>query len=373
MARRLQRITLIALAFLAFLAAITALIPQGRAAYNTALFITQVVPALPEVRLFQPKVLRQRVEVMTPEGSRQADLYRSGRDKPSAGVVLFLGVAPAGPDDPRVVNLSEGLARANLVTLVYWSPDKMEERLHPPDIQNLVAAYRYLQSQPFVDPKRTGFAGFCVGASFALMAAAQPEIRDEVAFVNAFGPYYDLYSLARAIGARSRQTDAGQVPWEMDPLTERVARGMLLSPLPTDEQEAVQDALESGGKEPAGVSQEALAVYRILAGGSAEEVDAALVDLPQAAHDLFRAASPSQYLQNVQARVLLMHDRADNLVPSWESRLVYEALKAKGNVRYTEFSLFQHMDPTRRLGWWETAGEVWKLFRHMYAIMRQGT
>jgi hypothetical protein len=285
--------------------------------------------------------------------------------------VLFLGVAPAGPDDPRVVNLGESLARANLVTLVYWSPDMMAEHLHVPDIQNLVAAYRYLQSQPFVDAQRTGFGGFCVGASFALMAAAQPEIRDEVAFVNAFGPYYDLYSLARAIGTRTRQTTGGTVPWEMDSLTMRVTTGMLLGALPVNEQEAIKDALQSSGGAPQGQSSQALAVYRILAGGTAEEVDAALVDLPLVAHELFRAASPSQYLDGVHAEVLLMHDRADNLVPAWESRLVYEALAPRGNVRYTEFSLFQHMDPTRKLGWWETAGEVWKLFRHLYAIMRQ--
>jgi hypothetical protein len=58
--------TALALLGLFALLGVAAVTPQGRAAYNTALFITQIVPGLPEVSLFQAKVSRQRVEVMTP-------------------------------------------------------------------------------------------------------------------------------------------------------------------------------------------------------------------------------------------------------------------------------------------------------------------
>lgn len=367
--------TAVAFAGLAALAvALLALTPQGRAAWNAALFVTQTVPAVPDVTWLQPSPVHQRVTVPTPDGPREADLYRPPDDSPHAAVVLFLGVAPAGPDDPRVVGVAAGLARANMVALVYWSPEKMSGRIHPPDIHNLVAAFRYLQAQPFVDPRRVGFGGFCVGASFVLMAAAQEEVRDEVAFVNAFGPYYDLRDMVRAFGSRSSSLGDGElVPWTPDPLTARVARTLLLESLSSEAETAlVVGALEGGAPLAAGdISREGYAVYRTLAGGSLAEVDAVLDDLPPALQSTMAEASPETYIEGLTAPVLVMHDWNDALVPSAESRRLVAALGPRGDVRYTEFSLFQHVDPTRPLGPLETARELGKLFRHMYAVMRQ--
>ncbi len=354
--------------------ALLALTPQGRAGWNAALFVTQTVPAVPDVTWLQPTPIHERVMVPTPEGPRHADLYRPPDGGPHAAVVLFLGVAPAGPDDPRVVGVAAGLARANMVALVYWSPEKIAGRIHLPDIHNLVAAFRYLQAQPFVDADRVGFGGFCVGASFALMAAAQEEVRDEVAFVNAFGPYYSLRELVRAFGSRSSSMGGGdRVPWAPDRLTTKVARTLLVESLPSEAEAAlVVRALE--GAEPLAaddLSREAYAVYRTLAGGSLADVDAVLGHLPRALQATMAKASPETYIEGLTAPVLVMHDRNDALVPSAESRRLVAALGDRGDVRYTEFSLFQHVDPTRSLGPLDMARELGKLFRHMYAIMRQ--
>ena len=211
--RYLCRALGIAMAGLVVAVLLLGLTPQGRAMVKAALFVTQVVPAIPAQAWFQPDPTRTRVEISTPEGVRQADLYRRSGEGPYAAAVVFLGVAPAGPDDQRVIDLGNALARAGMVALVYWSPEKIAKRIHPPDVQNLVAAFHHLRGLPFVDSHRVGFAGFCVGASFVLIAAAQEEIRDDVAFVNAFGPYYDLRDLARAIGTGARFSDGEQVPW----------------------------------------------------------------------------------------------------------------------------------------------------------------
>ena len=287
-------------------------------------------------------------------------------------MVLFLGVAPAGPDDPRVVDLGGGLARAGMATLVYWSPEKIQRRIHLPDVGNLVAAYKYLQSQPFVDPERVGYAGFCVGASFALMAAAHPEVRDDVAFVNAFGPYYDLRDVVRAVGTRTRPSDVGPVLWEPDSLTREVTERLFLEYLPSDEAAQVRAALEMKEKQvPTALSQEGGAIFRILAGGTPEEVERAMGMVPAQLLVSMVDMSPAQYLDDIRAPVLLMHDRADDLVPSGQSRKLAEALEGRVDVRLTESSLFEHVNPTRYIGWWDRIGELRKLFAHLYGIMRQ--
>ena len=170
---------------------IATLIPQGRAAVATTLFIAQVVPSIPvkPQEWFGNQPLVQRVTFPIHNGEGTADIYRPSGDGPHAGILVFLGVAPAGPDDPRIINLGKALARGNLVAMFYWSPVMLERRLHPPDTHNLVAAFEFLQNQEYVDPGRVGMAGFCVGASFVIMAAAQPSIRDRVSYVNAFGAY----------------------------------------------------------------------------------------------------------------------------------------------------------------------------------------
>jgi hypothetical protein len=46
--------------------------------------------------------------------------------------------------------------------------------------------------------------------------------------------------------------------------------------------------------------------------------------------------------------VTIGHDRDDLVVPVGESRQLRTALSTRAGVRYTEFSMFQHADPTQR-------------------------
>ena len=66
-----------------------------------------------------------------------------------------------------------------------------------------------------------------------------------------------------------------------------------------------------------------------------------------------------------------MHDREDKLVPSEESRRLVDALTPRGDVYYTEFSFFDHLDPTRPVGRLEFVREGTKLIAHMYRVMRE--
>ena len=71
-----------------------------------------------------------------------------------------------------------------------------------------------------------------------------------------------------------------------------------------------------------------------------------------------------------------MHDRADNLVPSEESRRLFEAIKEKLDVYYTEFSFFQneiqvHTVDGESISKIKYVIEAWKLYSHIYHIMRE--
>ena len=69
-----------------------------------------------------------------------------------------------------------------------------------------------------------------------------------------------------------------------------------------------------------------------------------------------------------------MHDVADKLVPSEESKRLADFLVKKGQVYHTEFNLFQneiqvHKDDNSNLGSLNRVIELTKLFLHMYNIM----
>ena len=205
------------------------LTPQGRAGFHTALFLTQVLdtPVKPQ-SWFTDEPLRHEVSYPAPEGTSVAQVYRIPGGKPRAAALLALGVYDQGFDAAEVVNLGNALARASYVVMYQWSPAmSLRHRIDPGQVDNLVSAFLYLEEQDYVDPERAGLGGFCVGASFALVAA-DARVRERVHFVNAFGPYYDAESLLLQAASRSVVYDGERTPWEPHDVTIRVLASELL-------------------------------------------------------------------------------------------------------------------------------------------------
>ena len=77
-------------------------------------------------------------------------------------------------------------------------------------------------------------------------------------------------------------------------------------------------------------------------------------------------------MNDVNAKLLIMHDRNDRLVPAAESRRLLAATEDRGDVRYTEVLAFEHVRPSGG-GVWALLGEAGRLYRHMYSIIRIAT
>ena len=381
-----RRLALTARWFAAFLAVgvvLTAATPQGRTAVAALLFIPQVVPSVPvkPQTWFTPAPTRSAAAYPTADGGAgSADLYAPAGDGVHGGVLLFLGVNPAGKDDPRVVGLAEGLARAGMMVLIPWSDGMTEKRVSPDDVDNLVHAYEHLLSLDRVDAERSGMGGFCVGASFVAVAAADARVRDRVRFVNFFGGYYDARDLVAAVVSQSRFDGDAVRAWTPAALSQEVVRTHLIDGVANaDERERLRAAFVYVPSAPlseseiSALSDEAAAVRAILSGGAETPREAlALIDrLSESSQAKLAAISPSAALGGLSARVLIMHDREDALVPSEESRRLAAALAERGDFRYTEFSLFRHLDPTRPVSPPVYAREVFKLYAHMYRVLRE--
>ena len=162
-----------------------------RAVARSLIFILKALPATSGAidRVTTAPII-EKFTYPTPTGQGEAELYRPPSPGPHPGVVVSLGVVPAGVDHPQRARFGQAVARSGFAALLHWSPAMRDLRLDPADVGELASAYRSLIEQPYVDPTRSGMMGTCVGGSFALMAAAEPSIRDRMAFVSAYAPVF---------------------------------------------------------------------------------------------------------------------------------------------------------------------------------------
>lgn len=374
-----KRISLALLAVLLVIALFLTVTAQGRTAVKTALFIPQVLPTIPvkPQEWFTGSPTVEEVSYPTADGAGIADLYTPAGDGTHGAVLLFLGVNPAGRDDPRVVGLAEGLAQSGVIVMIPWSDRMTEKKVWPGDIDSLVRAFTYLISHERVDPERSGMGGFCVGASFAAVAGQDPSIRDRVRFVNFFGGYYDARDLAASVASASRFYGDTVEPWKPDKLSVEVVTSHLVDGIPDAGEHALLSRvfIERNAMLDEAVlssmSDEAQAVHRILSGATLAEARELISSLPESMSADLDAISPAARIEDLDARVLIMHDREDKLVPSEESRRLADSLSVRGGVYHTEFSLFQHVDPTRPVSPPIYARELFKLYLHMYNVLRE--
>ncbi len=360
----------------ALLTLFIAVTPQGKAGFHTILFVAQVMDVgIKPQTWFTDEPLRHEAHYQSSDGTAAADVYRPDDGKRHAAVVLFLGANAAGRDDPDVVNLGNALARAGYAVMFHWSPTMaLQANIDPAETGNLVWAFQYLAEREYSDPDRVGLGGFCVGASFALVAAADPRIREQVYFVNAFGPYYDARTLLLQAASRSAIYNGERTPWEPDPLTMRVLANELIETLnaPGDVETLTSRYLAGRPMSPA--EAEALSplgrtVMALLDGVNPKEAEALYEALPPEFRDDLAGISPSAHIADVRARLLVMHARHDRLVPAAESRRLAAAMQDRGSVRYTEVLAFDHVRPSGG-GLGTLLGEAARLYRHMYGIIR---
>lgn len=329
-------------------------------AIHTAAFAAQVLPSPVKP---QPWLASEPEHVVAEfpryDGSMgHGDIYVIPDGKRRAGLLIFLGANAAGADDPDVVNLGMALARAGFAVMYYWSPTMGERaEVDAGEVANIVAAFEHLRRQEFVDPDRVGLAGFSVGASFALVAAADPRIADGIAFVNAFGGYYDTADLmvqiaaGRAIGNGGDIDDGEGIPWEVDRLTRQVYDNMLT---PESESPAARALLEGTD--------------------SIAEARGRYAELPESFRDEVDSIAPSHHVAGWSPHTVMrvMHDRGDPLIPVGESRRLVRALQQQRPdvaVYYTETDIFRHVRPDAETDLKSMLAGAFQLYRHMYHIV----
>ena len=219
--------------------------------------------------------------------SASTDLYVRAGLSPGAPLVLVHGFSPEGKDDPRVRQAATLLSRAGFEVAVPTIPGLTRGRLGSEDVEPVVAALAG-RAAPSV------LAGVSVGAGPALLAAADPRVRDRVSAVLSLGGYASATEAVRfwLTGAYGYQDIRGRV--EHDP-------------------ELVRMFVRANADRLDGPSRAVLeAADRE---GTARLLEAPPPDLQRYLDSL----SPLRVARDIRARLFLVHGRTDRAVPYTES------------------------------------------------------
>jgi dienelactone hydrolase len=346
--------------------------PPGQGAVRTARLLPAFfvdLPVAPEAWGRPQPVVEVEPLPTTGEYARM-HIYRPPAGS-SPALLLSLGVNPAPPDDRRVVRLMQGLARAGLVAVLVQSSALDRDLITAEAPELLVQAFERVAARPDVKPDRIGMTGFSVGAGLVSVAAADPRIRDRVAVVEAFGGYFDTEDLVAAVTTSTIREGEALRPWTPDPLSIAVVRTNLIAAIPDEGQRRAVDAALGGDPAASGLlDTHARAVYDVLTNTDPHRAPDLYARLPAFQRDALFSVSPRAHVAGLRAPVYLMHDRGDELIPYVESRRFREALTREGRPPfYSEFDIFQHVDPTRGGNPPVVARDMVKLFMHVQSVL----
>lgn len=340
--------------FLAAAAVVTGLglLPPVQARGKAAAVLAEAV-GISFPRPFAPPVDRERATLDGVTG----DLYRP--DRPAPAVLLVLGAAPQGPDDPRAVRLARAIARAGRVVFV---PDLIlaEQRLDPEDLDRIARAVVALDA----DPGTTGpvvALGISYGGAFALVAAADPRVSGHLAQVAEFGAYWDLVGVIQAVTTGVSTVGGERVPWEGHPLAKAVLEQHAVDLAPEGSRQELRAALD-GRADPEDLEPAARAIFDLLTNRDPARTAELAAGLAPEARELLARFSPSSVEDRIEVPVIAMHSTDDPAVPYAEALRLHRALP---EARMVTVSSFRHVDfrSAGPGGWGAAASDLWDAWR----------
>jgi pimeloyl-ACP methyl ester carboxylesterase len=261
------------------------------------------------------------------------DLYgRPGANRVTP-LVLVHGFSADGKDDPRVREAAALLSRTGFAVAVPTIPGLTRGRLGPEDVEAVVATLT-ARAEPAV------LVAVSVGAGPALLAAADPRVRDRVRVVLSLGGYASATEVVRfwLTGAYGYDSISGRV--NHDPALVRMfvrANG---------------DRLDAPSR-------------AVLEGGDSEAVARFLASPPVELQRYLDSLSPIRVARDIRARLVLVHGRTDRAVPYTETLRLAAARPERTTVVLV--GVVDHVKSRGAAGW-QGARDFLGLWGVMYGL-----
>lgn len=328
------------------IAAVISVFPPLRARAKAVAVLVDAV-GLPFPRPFAADIEVRAVEV----GGVEGDLYTPDGDAP---MILFVpGATERGRNDARVIEAATALARAKRSVFV---PELhlYNRTFRKEDIEAIESAIRAL-AENATGNAGIGVVAFSYGASLALIAGQNPQVSEHVEFIAAFGAYFDLRNVVRAITTGATLLDGERVAFDTVPEARRLMIDSLLTIAPDSYDEQLRAAIES--RDPTGLPPDARAVFELIFNEDPTRVDALVTNLPTLYKEFMTRFSPSDGIDQIDVPVYLMQSRQDEATP-WTESVYLQRNIAEARLVFLEH--FSHVDAPGLVDLLLDAPDAWR-------------
>ena len=308
-----------------------------RQGYEALLALLDLVSRTPPAALdIRPAARRSEINFEVETRRYSADLYQP-TGQVLAGIVFIPGAAPAGKEDPRVINFATIFARCRFAVLVPDIIALRELKLLPETARDVADALTYLLSRQDLAPQgRGGVVTSSVGIGPALLGVLEPSLANRVRFFLSIGGYYDLPRLltyfttghyqAHGVSLNDHPYEYGKWVYALsnasrleDP-REREVFSTLASRKLEDQKAPVDDLLTALG--PAGRQ-----IYAFITNTDPSRSPVLMSKLPPRVYVHVGALNLAAHdLNDLGTRFILVHGFEDATIPYGESIALAQAL-----------------------------------------------
>jgi pimeloyl-ACP methyl ester carboxylesterase len=186
-----------------------------------------------------------------PVAGTPALVARPAGEGPWPAIFLVNGSVREGRKLPEVRNLAEGFARAGYLVVVPDLPGLTEARITPQTADATTQVAREISGWPDVEDGKVALVGVSTGATLALLAAEDPELKGKVSLIAGVAPYSNIKTvLSLATTGHYRRSDGELIRYEADSFLAYVIARSLVAALPPGEDKLTLSAeLERVGRE----------------------------------------------------------------------------------------------------------------------------
>ena len=273
---------------------------------------------------------------------------------PWPALVFMNGATPDGRTHPMVLRLSTALARTGHLVFIPDLPGIAGGELSPTTLATAIAFAREATAESEVAQGRVALAGVSIGASLALLVAADPKVAGDVSAIVGVAPYSDLAKVMRLATTGTYPDGSESGPYPVPPyLAVGLARSLAAMLPPTATAVALCEELRNvdpdsptalefreDGFRAAG--DEAMTLFRLLSNRDPARFDDLYAALPTEIRSTVVALSPLNAAPRLRAPVEIATAPRDRYFPVAESRAL---VAASPYVRLTVTSPLAHATP----------------------------
>ncbi|MBD3894231.1 CocE/NonD family hydrolase [Hydrogenophaga sp.] len=358
-------------------------------AYDAALVLADTVAGKAPSRLKSVTPAPQRSAITFQIGGREraADLYRPGVGQPRAAVVLVPGAVQHGRNEAAIVAFANTLTRAGFAVVVPAMAGFADLGLYAGDVQEVADAFTWLASQTELSAGgRVGLVGISYSVGPVVLAALRADLREQVRFIFGVGGYHDLRRTLLFITTGWFEHDGRWQALEPNAYGQLVlalsARRHLASAhdralLQTMVERRLADRQAGLDDLAAQLSAEGRRVFDLISNRDRQRFAALFDALPASMRRELEALDLAhQELQQLQARLILVHGKNDTLFPFTESLALAQAVGGARTQLFLIHHVLGHVDPnvsallTWRF-WRHELPDVWRMARATYLLLAE--